>query len=165
MAFSQIADYDGYFINQKGVVLSKKWGKERILKPAEDAYGYYIVNLCKNKKPKSLKVHRLVALTFIANPNNYPFIDHIDRNPKNNCVSNLRWCNQQMNLINTSKYSTNTSGFKNISFDKASQKYQVFIMRKGEHITGKRFDTIEEAILYRNAVLEDLGERHDNIDY
>ena len=160
----QIPGYDDYFINQNGVVLSKKFGKERILKPVDNSSGYYLVNLFKNKKGKTLNVHRLVALTFIPNPNNYPFIDHIDRDKTNNCVDNLRWCNNQMNMVNRSKPKTNTSGFKHINFHKLAQKYQVRIVRNGEHITNEFFKTIEEAVAHRNAVLEDLGERHDNID-
>jgi len=45
-------------------------------------------------------VHRLVALTFIPNPHNYPCIDHIDCDSTNNHVSNLRWCTVHMNNMN-----------------------------------------------------------------
>ena len=165
MEFSPIPGYDDYFINRNGVVLSKKFGKERILNPGvSSGHGYYTVGLLKNKKQKTHTVHRLVGLTFIPNPNNYPCIDHIDRNKLNNCVDNLRWCNHQMNMSNQSKKKTNTSGLKNISFHKTSQKYKVYIQRNGKFISRKYFDTIEEAILHRNAVLDDLDERYDNID-
>ena len=164
MDFVQIPGYDDYFINRNGVVLSKKFGREIILKPTINSAGYYNVSLYKNKKHKKCKVHRLVGLTFIPNPNNYPFIDHIDRNKKNNCVDNLRWCNREVNEVNTSKRKTNTSGFKNIYFHITKKKYIVQIRRKGKYITYKYFHTNEEAILYRNAFLEDIGERYDNID-
>ena len=164
MDFLQIPGWDDYFINRDGDVLSKKCGREIILKPIENAYGYYIVNLYKNKKHKCCRVHRLVGLTFIPNSNNYPDIDHIDRNKKNNCVDNLRWCSRQMNEVNKSKYKTNTSGFKNISFCKERKKYEVKIERNRKHLTHKYFETIEEAVLHRNAVLDELGERYDNID-
>lgn len=45
-------------------------------------------------------VHRLVALTFIPNPNNYPCIDHIDCDSTNNNVQNLRWCSPSLNNHN-----------------------------------------------------------------
>lgn len=52
---------------------------------------------------KNYSVHRMVAETFIENPNNYPTVDHIDRNPSNNDVSNLRWASYSMQLRNTSQ--------------------------------------------------------------
>ena len=72
MAFSPIPGYDDYFINREGVVLSKKGVKDRILKQETVKHGYKYVNLCKNNTKKKYIVHRLVALTFIPNPNNYP---------------------------------------------------------------------------------------------
>lgn len=68
---------------------------ERILKPWLNR-GYLLVRLCPNPKiRKSIGVHRLVASAFIPNPNNYPEIDHIDGNPSNNIVDNLRWVTRQ----------------------------------------------------------------------
>lgn len=62
--------------------------------------GYPMVALCANGKVKSFCVHRLVALTFIDNPNNYPCIDHVNTIRTDNRVSNLRWCTQKMNSNN-----------------------------------------------------------------
>jgi hypothetical protein len=60
--------------------------KERMLKLCfNDKY----LQVCLFKKV--IKVHRLVALTFIPNPNNYPLVMHLDDNPSNNHVDNLRW--------------------------------------------------------------------------
>lgn len=56
------------------------------------------VVLYSNGKHKTEKVHRLVAMAFIPNPNNYPIINHKDENPANNKVSNLEWCDQKYNL-------------------------------------------------------------------
>lgn len=42
-------------------------------------------------------VHRLIAETFLPNPENLPVVDHIDENKANNKVSNLRWCTHQQN--------------------------------------------------------------------
>lgn len=73
---------------------------ERILKPWLNR-GYLLVRLCLNPKiRKSIGVHRLVASAFIPNPNNYPEIDHIDGNPSNNIVDNLRWVTRQQNELN-----------------------------------------------------------------
>lgn len=58
-------------------------------------------HLYKNKRErKAITCHRLVATAFIPNPNNYPSIDHIDGNPFNNHIENLRWCNNFINMNN-----------------------------------------------------------------
>ena len=58
------------------------------------------VTLCKNGKTKRLSVHRLVAEAFVPNPEGKPVVDHIDTNPKNNSVDNLRWVTTQENCMN-----------------------------------------------------------------
>lgn len=71
----------------------------RILKIGNNGNGYLIVNLSKNNKINIQYVHRLVAETFILNPNNYRYINHKDENSKNNMWTNLEWC--------TAKYNSN----------------------------------------------------------
>lgn len=60
--------------------------------------GYVYVNLNKNNKSYNKRVHILVAKSFIANPNNYKQINHIDGNKQNNCVNNLEWCDSSYNI-------------------------------------------------------------------
>lgn len=61
---------------------------------------YQIVNLYHKGKQHLHAIHRIVATLFVLNPNNYPFVDHIDCNPKNNIYSNLRWVTYTMNNNN-----------------------------------------------------------------
>lgn len=61
-------------------------------------WGYYGVTLCKNAKVKSFHIHRLVALTFIPNPNNLLQVHHKDGDKLNNHVSNLEWVSQKENI-------------------------------------------------------------------
>jgi hypothetical protein len=69
--------------------------RERILKSAITTSGYYNINVgVNNSKP----IHRLVAVTFISNPNNYPNVLHNDNDTSNNSVSNLRWGTQKHNM-------------------------------------------------------------------
>lgn len=63
-------------------------------------HGYAQVHLWKNNEVKHMYVHRLVAMAFIPNPNDYPQIDRIDTDKLNNNVENLRWCNASMNHLN-----------------------------------------------------------------
>lgn len=73
--------------------------KGRIHKNTLSKAGYYTTSLTdKNKIKKHYYIHRLVASAFIPNPNNYPVINHIDENPRNNSVDNLEWCTQKHNI-------------------------------------------------------------------
>lgn len=69
-----------------------------MLKLVKSTPGYYIVHLQKDGKAKTVHVHRLVAMAFIPNPNNLPFINHKDETRTNNRVENLEWCTPQYNL-------------------------------------------------------------------
>ena len=60
-------------------------------------YGYIRIGLCKNGIKTSLSVHRLVAETFIPNPDNLPMINHKDEDKTNNRVENLEWCDAKYN--------------------------------------------------------------------
>jgi hypothetical protein len=97
-----IDEYEGrYQVSNIGSVKSLKNNKgkyrELILKPKIDKDGYLEVNLCKQGKGVTKKVHRLVAQMFISNPNNLPEINHKDENPNNNKVDNLEWCTREYN--------------------------------------------------------------------
>ena len=77
--WKDILGYEGlYQVSNFGRVKSTKFGKERILKLTKDKDGYLIVNLYKNNKSKTLKVHRLVAEVFLPNPYNLPQVNHKD---------------------------------------------------------------------------------------
>ena len=76
-------------------ILTRKYPKEIQLEKTKD--GYYRVLLCHYGKHYHCSVHRLVAIAFIDNPNNYPCINHKDENPSNNNVDNLEWCSYKYN--------------------------------------------------------------------
>lgn len=92
-----IKGYEGlYQIDKNGNVYS--FYKKRFLKPAPTNWGYLTVELFKNKKGKTYKIHRLVAEAYIPNPDNKRCVNHIDCNKQNNNVENLEWCTYSENL-------------------------------------------------------------------
>lgn len=91
-----IRGYEGlYGITMSGRVWSYR--RKKFLKPAANKDGYLMVNLCKDGKRKTFRVNRLVAETYIPNPDNQPQVGHIDENPANNCWDNLYWTNAKNN--------------------------------------------------------------------
>lgn len=86
-----------YQISNMGRIKSLWFGKEKIMKQLI-RNGYCYVDLCKDKIKKHYNIHRLVAQTFIPNPQNYPQVNHKDEVKTNNCISNLEWVTQKYNM-------------------------------------------------------------------
>ena len=96
---------DRYVMNNGGL----QHKAERILRQNIQKGGHCMVVLCKDGKTYPKLVHRLVAIAFIPNPQNKPVVDHIDTDPTNNKVENLRWAtvkenaNNPLSRVNNSK--------------------------------------------------------------
>lgn len=73
--------------------------KQRIKKPTLSNNHYLMIWFGVNKKRKAFLVHRLVAETFISNPDNLPQVNHKDENKLNNNVNNLEWCTHLYNQM------------------------------------------------------------------
>lgn len=144
----KIPGYEKYEINSFGTVRRG----ERILSCAPNKYGYPIVRLWKNNAQKSELVSRLVALIFIQNPENKPTVDHIDRDPMNNNVINLRWATRTEQNLNR-HYEIGKSGHKSINYDQCRDSWKVQIWRNCESVFAKRFKTLPEAIEARDNFL------------
>lgn len=96
-----IPEWEGlYEVSNFGQVRSLHFGKIKIRVLGSDSFGYKFVKLKSADKKAKLKIGRLVAEVFIPNPDNLPTVDHIDRNPSNNHVENLRWVTQGDNNRN-----------------------------------------------------------------
>jgi hypothetical protein len=112
----ELKDFPGYFITEDGKVFSA-WKRQLLgkgncisfinydnlieLKSAKDTKGYFQVRLKQGHKSVNIKNHRLVAKTYIPNPNNLPQVNHIDENKINNHVSNLEWVDNSQNIIHS----------------------------------------------------------------
>ena len=91
---------DRYSVSNLGRVKSNYANKERILKPFKDARGYLKVDIRHKETRKSMMVHRLVAFSFIENPDPKKFkeINHKDEDKTNNRIDNLEWCDTKYNV-------------------------------------------------------------------
>ena len=94
--------YEGlYKVSNLGRILSLNYrntGKAELRTPVEMSNGYLQIGLSKNGECKKCYVHRLVAQTFIPNPDNLPEINHIDEDKTNNRVDNIEWKSHKDNI-------------------------------------------------------------------
>ena len=141
--------YEGlYKVSNLGRILSLNYrntGKAELMNPFDNGRGYLQVLLYKNGKRKTCKVHRLVAETFLENPENLPEVNHKDENKKNNFVflnedgtvnkekSNLEWKNHRDNL---------NHGTRNERIAKAKSKKVLQFSLSGELI--REWDSTQE---------------------
>jgi hypothetical protein len=143
----EINECPDYLIYENCDIISKERtvicsnGKKRIYKsqkmiPKNDK-GYLRVKLRVNKKQKNFFIHRLIAIHFIPNPENYPCVNHKDCDRLNNKIDNLEWCTVMYNSqsINTSR----TFG----CVYKSGIKFRAEYTSNGIKY-GKQFDTIGE---------------------
>ena len=131
-----VVGFEGHYkVSNKGRVLSLKRTvlrnpkkpngcprtyKETLLPLILNDKGYYKVNLCKDGGHIQREVQRLVAMAFLPNPNNYPCVNHIDCDKRNNRVENLEWCTYKMNSEHAAR---------NGRYDNAVRKYRESLPR------------------------------------
>lgn len=77
---------------------SMQFVRGRCLSPTTMPNGYRAIILYRGHKGKSQYVHRLVAKTFIPNPDNLPQVNHKDEDKTNNSIGNLEWCDNKYNI-------------------------------------------------------------------
>lgn len=160
-----IKGYEDYYISNYGNVVSKK--RKTIIRKTFIRNGYVAVVLFKDNVKKTFSVHRLVAISFLPNPNNLPQVNHKDEDKTNNFVyvnhdgnvdvdkSNLEWCNIKYNVTygTTKKRMVST---RNNKKSLNSEKQVIQYSKNGDYIT--EYKSISEAARFNNLSLGDLSE-------
>lgn len=100
-SLGRVRSLDRHKLGRGRIKLSRQRG--RLMKPKVDKYGYNVVQLSKDGQRTFTTVHRLVAMAFIPNPNNYDQVNHIDCDKLNNRTENLEWCTAKQNVIHAHK--------------------------------------------------------------
>ena len=111
--------------------------KDKIIKQSEDKKGYLRVRIYKNSVLYTKKVHRLVAIAFIENPEKKSQVNHIDENKKNNNANNLEWCDNKYNC----NYGTRTKRATKSNINKETTSVPVLCIE-----TNIIYPSINEAI-------------------
>lgn len=170
-----IPGYEGFYkITKNGAVYSlrkKGWLKPGIgiRKGRNNVPGrstaYVILSTCPSDR-KTFNVAKLVALTFLPNPHNYPQINHIDGNTLNNQVGNLEWCTQSHNIKHAYDNGfmkpqrgkrKNTKGEQNIHKTR-NGKWAVQVWHQSKPYSVGTYSNIEDAKVARDNFINSLSE-------
>ena len=135
VVYSSIQGYDDYIIDTDGNIFSFKL--DRMLIKTISTKGYHMVTLNKDGYKKSYPTHRLVAMTFLPNPDNKPQVNHIDGNKANNSLSNLEWVTGSENVRHAVKM-----GLRDKAHEKARIDNQKMVLHK---TTGIYYDSLKIA--------------------
>lgn len=150
---------NNYTINEMGEIFNTRTTKK--LKPYLSDWGYFKVSVSDYPLKKTYLVHRLIALSFIPNPDNKPEINHIDGNKQNNSIENLEWVTTTENIRHALMFGLMPTGDKhpkvkvtdneiliikqmrkdNITYKKISEKFGISVTHACRVAKGKRRGT------------------------
>jgi len=152
--FKQIKNYGGgtYYINESGIVMNKNG---HVMRSAKSDNGYLRTSLEDpiTHKRKNLSIHRLVAETFIPNPDNLPVVMHKDNDSLNNHVSNLKWGTVSENTKQAYEDGRAVSPNKGVH---RTNKYQVYNEELNDYITCDCRTDVAELIQYAEISLKNM---------
>ena len=162
----QIINYEGlYQIDELGNVYSepRKGTKGGLISWIKDEY--YEVALSKNMILKRFSLHRLLAIHFIPNLNNYNQVNHIDGNKYNNDLSNLEWCNNSMNQLHAYKKGLRISAHGSKNGNSKLNENDIVEIRKVASESGRYYGRKKLAEKYNvsEAHIKDIVTKRRNI--
>lgn len=143
--WKDVVGYEGvYYVSDYGRVkgMPNRLCKQvHILKTCFTHNGYCTISLKENNNSMPKRVHRLVCIAFLANPNNYPQINHKDENKLNNTLDNLEWCTSKYNC----NYGTRNERTTKYLIEKGATRKVNKYTKDGKFISS--FQTLAEAAL------------------
>jgi hypothetical protein len=130
----QLKGFEGlYSINREGVVMSCRYNRELVTVVEE---GYLRIQITDHTGCRhTARIHRLLAIQYLPNPDNLPEIDHIDRNRLNNNLSNLRWVSRIVNANNKSNNLTEE--------EKAQRKIEIMEYKRNWATAKRRVNGVQ----------------------
>ena len=153
--WKQHPEHEKYEVSSYGNIRTMRGGEWYMKKFYLDNKGYARTKIANGKRGGILKkLHRLVAETWIPNPDNLPTVDHLNRIKHDNRVENLRWADGTEQNLNR-KFPKGITGQENITITKDG-KFRVILWRYDERVYDACFDDAEDAIFNRDAFLATL---------
>ena len=149
--FKILEEFPNYEIYKNGDIFNTKTNFKLCGTIENNGYRRFSLSN-KDGKRKNMRHHRLLAQTFLENPNNYKQVDHIDNNKLNNNLENLRFCSQSLNSTNREHYSHKKNGapekrFKYVNWHKRDKQWEGNIAVNGKNIYIGTSDNDEELYL------------------
>lgn len=143
-----LENFPGYLISDIGRIKSLKQKEEKILTPYLSSNGYYRNTLFDiNSKRRYFLIHHLVILAFGPEKPINTTIDHINRNPKDNSIENLRWASKEEQYKNRKKLSK----IKKMELEDVLQIKKMIKEGVSKDQIAKHFNVTVRAIYYINS--------------
>lgn len=148
-----VIDYPNYLLSNLGNIKNNTTNK--LLKPSLHKSGYLVVQLFRNGKRKVVRLHRLIAQTFLGDVDDTKYIDHLDRNKLNNVLENLRVVTPLESVLNRGIWGK--SKYKGAYYNEKRKDWRSQIRVDKKLINLGYYKTELECALAYNKYIEDYS--------